>query len=1074
RIAGNVAVNSAVDAALQAGLIEAGRITQDPNSPQEIDILQVMSSGALGGAIDGALGVFANRGQILEKAPEIMQDMFGMIAQVSGRSAANTRNIITTDSKTLANRASQKLGNTLDLADTTLPKITGGQSFEYKGVLLLNTAPAKTKTLNEAAEWYRSERNKIGDTIDKMELSVREKIELAEKLKAVLLESAAATLYDKNLAATLKEAFAEEGVEILSTKLLAQGWSGSKLHAAILNELTAPIDKARKWFEPGACFAAGTLVHTKEGLVPIEQIKVGDLVLSKPENGGEQAYKRVLKTFAHAPATVMRVGYTLSEDPNCAHGITATLNHPFWIADKGWTAADNLPKGFNADGSKFELCNGQHALVRASEKIYISDQPGVGWMPNHMGDPQRPGHLWDYANHKLVANNVMALEAIQEYEMEDPYLKLPVFNLEVEDFHTYYVGKHGVWVHNTNCGGLSFEVNPPAPALSAELTNQPFVSRKELIAALEQKIPNVADRQNFTDTFLVRADKQSQAGLIAPDDMKAWLAFEEGVSGRIKSSDGVRWEYAKAFWDQNKGANGELSYLAVEGFELSATGLALNIDRKLSFVKANDTDAVLRLMDRIAMFLENEKNVNERWVFEFPEGKRLDKPDLFARRQAEDIFAKIRNDAPDALKFGTYVPDASGVFKLVETAAEAASNARISKMLKDGLIELRNAPRVAPVISQNVTAEGNLTNVATLTLSEINALLPQARQYWLDAGASAAVLNRATFAVADLPFGMAGQTANNLITFDTIGAGWGWYVDATPADQSEFQATAQATVFTAAPASEAENKLDLLTVLIHELGHVAGLLHTATANDVMSQYLVPGERRLPDAADMAVLQAQGAPYSVGNSTSTWVTLPTGTVYSNALNTLLQAVAFTANATLTNGSLNNGNGWATQGSVNIANGAAVMNEVSASQTRLSQVFLLNPTDRFLSFTLSGTALDDLTGAPDDAFEVALLDANTGASLLSGTGQTRTDAFLNLQADGTQNLANCVTCINNADGSRTYRVDLAGVPAGVAANLSFDLVGFEQNPILSNVEGGGIPQHGLHRGDAKNNSHIKLYA
>ncbi|MEQ1532738.1 MAG: hypothetical protein ABL906_04165, partial [Sideroxydans sp.] len=177
------------------------------------------------------------------------------------------------------------------------------------------------------------------------------------------------------------------------------------------------------------------------------------------------------------------------------------------------------------------------------------------------------------------------------------------------------------------------------------------------------------------------------------------------------------------------------------------------------------------------------------------------------------------------------------------------------------------------------------------------------------------------------------------------------------------------------------------------------------------------------------------------------------------NTLVTQYAWAANTTLVNGSLNAADGWSTQGSVNIGSGSAVMNEVFGSQTRLSQVFLLNPTDRFLSFTLSGTTLDDLTGAPDDAFEVALLNANTGASLLGSTGLTRTDAFLNLQADGTQNLANCVTCINNADGSRTYRVDLAGVPAGIAANLSFDLIGFGQNNsnvTVSDVRLSGLPQ------------------
>ena len=44
-------------------------------------------------------------------------------------------------------------------------------------------------------------------------------------------------------------------------------------------------------------FVAGTLIHTQTGLKPIEQIQVGDFVLSKSENSSEQAYKRVTQTF---------------------------------------------------------------------------------------------------------------------------------------------------------------------------------------------------------------------------------------------------------------------------------------------------------------------------------------------------------------------------------------------------------------------------------------------------------------------------------------------------------------------------------------------------------------------------------------------------------------------------------------------------------------------------------------------------------------------------------------------------------------------------------------------------------
>lgn len=47
-------------------------------------------------------------------------------------------------------------------------------------------------------------------------------------------------------------------------------------------------------------FAAGTLVHTDKGLVPIQDIKIGDMVLSKPEDGdGEAEFKPVINTFIY-------------------------------------------------------------------------------------------------------------------------------------------------------------------------------------------------------------------------------------------------------------------------------------------------------------------------------------------------------------------------------------------------------------------------------------------------------------------------------------------------------------------------------------------------------------------------------------------------------------------------------------------------------------------------------------------------------------------------------------------------------------------------------------------------------
>lgn len=46
-------------------------------------------------------------------------------------------------------------------------------------------------------------------------------------------------------------------------------------------------------------FVAGTLVHTDKGLVPIQNLKVGDLVLSKNEFDGTKSFKPVENIFRY-------------------------------------------------------------------------------------------------------------------------------------------------------------------------------------------------------------------------------------------------------------------------------------------------------------------------------------------------------------------------------------------------------------------------------------------------------------------------------------------------------------------------------------------------------------------------------------------------------------------------------------------------------------------------------------------------------------------------------------------------------------------------------------------------------
>ena len=81
----------------------------------------------------------------------------------------------------------------------------------------------------------------------------------------------------------------------------ADEYAGEASYKKVIDDAIAEGTRLQPVTADAACFVAGTLVHTKEGLVPIEQIRVGDWVLSQPEQKGERAYKRVVKTFSPPP-----------------------------------------------------------------------------------------------------------------------------------------------------------------------------------------------------------------------------------------------------------------------------------------------------------------------------------------------------------------------------------------------------------------------------------------------------------------------------------------------------------------------------------------------------------------------------------------------------------------------------------------------------------------------------------------------------------------------------------------------------------------------------------------------------
>ena len=141
------------------------------------------------------------------------------------------------------------------------------------------------------------------------------------------------------------------------------------------------------------CFAAGTPIRTKTGTILIENLQVGDRVLSRNEfdPNGEVDEKIVEDVFVRS-APILNVVVQ-------GRVIRTTSEHPFWVDGKGWTAAGELKAGdqlLGADKSK------------------------------------------------------LPVESVSETEDTET-----VYNFRVADWHTYFVGDKGwdfeVWVHNA-CG----------------------------------------------------------------------------------------------------------------------------------------------------------------------------------------------------------------------------------------------------------------------------------------------------------------------------------------------------------------------------------------------------------------------------------------------------------------------------------------------------------------------------------------------------------------------------------------------------------------------------------------------
>ncbi len=219
----------------------------------------------------------------------------------------------------------------------------------------------------------------------------------------------------------------------------------------------------------------------------------------------------------------------------------------------------------------------------------------------------------------------------------------------------------------------------------------------------------------------------------------------------------------------------------------------------------------------------------------------------------------VINTAANEFFVGTFTvnADASGILEIniLNTGGNAFWIMNGLEVWEDG-----SDPGPAPLmIEGGALIESGVAEV--LTADQLAPIVDQAIVRWSATGLGAqhvALLDSVQFTITDLDAqGYLGLASPGHIQIDDNGAGYGWFIDPAPWDDSDFVWDAGRLV--AGANSPAAGRVDLLTVVMHELGHTLGLPDLEVdehPDDLMTEVLGVGTRRLPTDWHASLVQGE--------------------------------------------------------------------------------------------------------------------------------------------------------------------------------------------------------------------------